>query len=264
MNKITKTEAAENVILKELKLNGCVTVKNAIDKLCVSEATVRRLFARMENKGLGIRSHGKISLPDSTYNFYRYEVSEELYLNEKKQIAKEALKLVKSGDVLFLDSGTTICLFSMALAEVLREKKLINVKIFTNSYMIINILNDLTEVVLIGGKYRPNRKDFCGYMAEKSINSCCFDKCFLGTDGYNPLTGFTTTDFESASICGAAIIRSTNSIILMDSHKFKKSNVACFSTGEDISTIITDPKISEECIKAFKKQGINFRIAKND
>ena len=262
MKNIKKTEAGENILLKELQLNGCVTLKEAIEKFNISEATARRLFTRIESKGLGIRSHGKISLPDSTYNFYRYEASEELYVKEKKQIAAEALKLIKNGDVLFLDSGTTVCLFSMALAEVLRDKRLHKIKVFTNSYMIINILNELAEVVLIGGTYRPNRKDFCGYMAEKSMKDCHFDKCVLGTDGYNSMVGFTTTDFESARICETAIERSENAIILMDSHKYMKATVICFSKGENISTVITDGKMPEEGIRAFKRAGINIKVAK--
>ncbi len=262
MKKIKKTEAGESVLLKELQLNGCVTLKEAIEKFNISEATARRLFTRIESKGLGIRSHGKISLPDSTYNFYRYEASEELYVKEKRQIAQETLKLIKNGDVLFLDSGTTVCLFSMALAEELRCKRLQNIKVFTNSYMIINILNELAEVVMIGGTYRPNRKDFCGYMAEKAMKVCHFDKCILGCDGYNSIVGFTTTDFESARICETAIERSENSIILMDSHKYKKATVISFSKGEEISLVITDDNISKEGIKAFKEVGINLRIVK--
>ena len=89
MEKLKKTQAGENVLLKELQLNGCVTLKDAMQKFNISEATARRLLSRLENKGLGIRSHGKISLPDSTYNFYRYEASEELYVKEKKIIAWE-------------------------------------------------------------------------------------------------------------------------------------------------------------------------------
>lgn len=262
MEKIKKTAASENILLKEMQLNGCVTLKEAMKKFGMSEATVRRLFARMEEKGLGIRSHGKISLPDSTYNFYRYEASEELYVKEKKAIAEEAVKLVRNGDVLFLDSGTTVCLFSMALAEALRQKNKHDIKVFTNSYMIINILNDLAEVVLIGGTYRPNRKDFCGYMAEKAMRDCHFDKSFLGTDGYNAIAGFTTTDFESARICETAIERSDNTVILMDSHKYKKAAVISFSKGENISAVITDHKLSEEGKKAFERGGINLKIVK--
>lgn len=261
MEKIRKTVSAENILLKELQLNGCVTLKEAVKKFNISEATARRLFTRMEKKGLGIRSHGKISLPDSTYNFYRYEASQELYVKEKKIIAEEAVKVVKNGDVLFLDSGTTICLFSMALAEALRQKTIENISVFTNSYMIINILNNLAEVTLIGGTYRPNRKDFCGYMAERAMRDCHFDKCFLGTDGFNKIAGFTTTDFESAKICETAIERSDNAIILMDSHKYQKATVIKFSNGKDISLVIADQNISTEAKKVFADLGINLRIA---
>lgn len=257
-----KTQAGELIIIKELQLNGSVTLKDAMSKLNISEATARRLFSRMEEKGLGIRSHGKISLPDSSYNFYRYDASKELYVKEKKQIVQDAVNIVNSGEVLFLDSGTTVCLFSMAIAEAIRQKKLENVKVFTNSYMIINILNDLAEVCLTGGTYRPHRKDFCGYMAEKALKDYHFDKCFLGTDGFSVDTGFTTTDFESAKICETAIERSTNAIILMDFHKYGKSAPISFSNGNNVSLVITDDKISQEAKTQFLRLGINFKIAK--
>lgn len=259
-----KTLAEENVILKELQLNGTVTIKQAMDILSISEATARRLFSRMEEKGVGIRSHGKISLPDSSLDFYRYDASEELYVKEKKNISELALSFVKDGDVLFLDSGTTVCLFSMALANALRQKTLKNIKIFTNSYMIINILNDLAVVNLIGGTYRPNRKDFCGYLSEKAIGDCHFDKCVLGTDGFNVNSGFTTTDFDSAKICETAIKSSDSVIILMDFHKYGKNALVSFSSGENITAVVTDDKIEKQAIKQFYSMGITVKIAKND
>ncbi len=259
-----KTLADENVILKELQLNGSITLKGAMEKLSVSEATARRLFSRMEEKGIGIRSHGKITLPDSSYNFYRYDVSKELYVKEKKAIANFAVSLVKNGDVLFLDSGTTVCLFSMALADALRQNILKDIKVFTNSYTIINVLNELAVVNLIGGTYRPNRKDFCGYMTEKSIKDCHFDKCFLGTDGYTLEFGFTTTEFESAKICTTAISSADSTIILTDFHKFGSSAMVSFSNGLDVTAVITDDKLSDGMKKELQGRGINVKIVNVD
>ncbi len=256
-----KTIATENVIVKEMQLNGYVTLKGAMKLLDMSEATVRRIFTRVESKGLGIRSHGKISLPDSSYSFYRYETSEELYVKEKKKIAREAINLINDGDTVFLDSGTTVCLFSMAIREAVKQNQLKNVKIFTNSYMIISILNESCVVNLIGGAYRPNRKDFCGYMTEKAIRECHFDKCVLGTDGFKKDGGFSTTDFESAKICETAINNSDNVIILMDSHKYNKSALVNFSKGDDVSVVVTDDKISSEAKIDLMKVGISVRIA---
>ena len=256
-----KTIATENIILKEMQLNGYVSLKGAMKILDLSEATVRRIFARIESKGLGVRSHGRISLPDSSYSFYRYETSEELYVKEKKKIAREAISLLNNGDTVFLDSGTTVCLFSMAIKEAVKQNLLKNLKIFTNSYMIISILNECAVVNLIGGAYRPNRKDFCGYMAEKSINECHFDKCVLGTDGFKKNGGFSTTDFESAKICETAIKNSDNVIILMDSHKYNKSALVNFSKGDDVSIVVTDDKISTEAKIELMKVGVSVRVA---
>lgn len=256
-----KTVAQETVLLKELQMSGSVTLQDTIEKMGISVSTARRLFIRMEEKGYAIRSHGKISLPDSTYSFYSYETSEELYVKEKKAIAKEAISLISDGDTLFLDSGTTVCLFSMALAEALRQKNLKNITVFTNSYMIINILNGCATVNLVGGTFRPNRKDFCGYMAERAIRDCHFSKCFLGTDGYHSSIGFTTTDFESAKICEAAMPNSDNSVILMDSHKFGRAALVGFSKGDDISLVISDEKLKKEQRDELLRNGINLRIA---
>lgn len=258
-----KTIAQETVLLKELQMSGSVTLQDTMEKLGISAATARRLFVRMEEKGYGIRTHGKLSLPDSTFSFYNYEASEELYVKEKKEIAKEAVSILSDGDTLFLDSGTTVCLFSMALADALRQKTLKNVNVFTNSYMIINILNGCATVNLIGGTFRSNRKDFCGYMAEKAIKDCHFDKCILGTDGYCNSIGFTTTDFESAKICEAAIENSNNAVILMDSHKFGKAAMVGFSKKENISLVITDNKMKKEHRNELLRGGINLKIANN-
>ena len=258
-----KTIAQETVLLKELQMSGSITLQDAMEKMEISAATARRLFTRMEEKGYGIRSHGKISLPDSTYSFYSYEASEELYVKEKKAIAKETVSLISDDETLFLDSGTTVCLFSMALADALRQKALKNITVFTNSYMIINILNGCATVNLIGGTFRPHRKDFCGYMAEKAIKDCHFNKCILGTDGYHGSIGFSTTDFESARICECAIENSDNSIILMDSHKFGKAALVGFAKGDKVSLVVSDGKLKKEQQNEFLRNGINIRIADN-
>ena len=255
-----KTLAQETILLKELQMSGSVSLTDTMEKLGISSATARRLFCRMEEKGYGIRSYGKISLPDSTYSFYSYEASEELYVKEKKAIAKEAASYISDGDTLFLDSGTTVCLFSMALADALRQKTLKNVNVFTNSYMIINILNGLTTVNLIGGTFRPNRKDFCGYIAERTIKDCHFDKCILGTDGYYKSIGFSTTDFESARICEAAIENSDKTIILMDSHKFGKAALVGYSKGDNVSLVISDGKLKKDAQNEFISAGINIHV----
>ncbi len=257
-----KTLANEIEILKEMQLNGFATLQGAIKKLNVSEATARRLFSRMEEKGYGIRSHGKINLPDSSYSFYRYETSKELYVKEKKLIAKEAVKIIEDGESLYLDSGTTISYLGVEICQAIKQKVIKNIKIFTNSHVIFNSLKDVTEINLIGGSYRTNRKDFYGNMAEKVIKNCCFDKCFLGTDGFSEKMGFTATDYSSARICELAINNSKSTVILMDSHKYKKAALVSFSKGDNITMVVTDDKIPSNVPKYFLGKGVKLMIVK--
>lgn len=260
MNKIKMQEA---MLLKELQLKGKVSLKEVMLKFGFSESTARRLFTRTEKNGIGIRSFGYIQLvSEEPFNIYSYESSEAKRLKEKKAIAAEAVKLLKDGDSIFLDSGTTVFQFTVMLNDVLLQSKLKNIKVFTNSLSNLNVLQKTATVNLIGGEYRPNRRDFCGYVTEKTIKDYHFDKCFLGTDGFALKNGFTTTDFNTSRISQAAITNSDKSFILMDSSKFNTPSTISFSTGKDIFALICDEKATKEQKEICYKSGISIIVAK--
>lgn len=257
-----KTVMQELVLLKELKTKKKVTLNETIELLSISESTARRIFARLEEKGECIRGYGSISLFNPNENTaYNFESVESVRIGQKEKISKEAVKLVESNDVIFLDSGTTVSHFVLALSQILEQKKLSNITIFTNSLVNLNNLHKYVTVNLIGGKYRDNRKDFCGYIAEEAINGLHFTKCFLGTDGYSKEVGFTTTDFNTARLSKLAISNSEKSIILMDSSKFNNLSLVGFAKSGSISTVITDDEVTDENKKTILSAGISIIIA---
>lgn len=257
-----KTKLQETILLKELQLSGHISIRDAMEKMSLSESTARRLFTRMEEKGLAIRSHGAIGLPSSTYNYYHYDTSKSMHVEEKRTIARETVKMLREGDTIFLDSGTTVFLFALALNEEVQQKRLKNIRVFTNSFMIVDNLNQLISVNLAGGEYRSHRKDFCGYVTEKVIKEFHYNRCILGTDGFSAESGFSTTDFNTARICEAAISRSDNVIVLMDSHKFDNPATISYSMGENISAVVIDDGVTEEHKKMLTDAGVPVIVAK--
>ena len=257
-----KTKLQETILLKELQLSGHISIRDAMEKMSLSESTARRLFTRMEEKGLAIRSHGAIGLPSSTYNYYHYDTSKSMHVEEKRAIARETVKMLREGDTIFLDSGTTVFLFALALNEEVQQKRLKNIRVFTNSFMIVDNLNQLISVNLTGGEYRSHRKDFCGYVTEKVIKEFHYNRCILGTDGFSAERGFSTTDFNTARICEAAISRSDNVIVLMDSHKFDNPATISYSMGENISAVVIDDGVTEEHKKMLTDAGVPVIVAK--
>ncbi len=241
----------EMILLKELNIRKVLSIDSAMQLLHVSESTVRRLFASMEEKGICVRNSGCIKLLNNDFtNIYVYEHMESTNVSEKTIIAEKALSYIKPGDILFLDAGTTLARLSMAIIQAIQEKKLANITIFTNSLINFNLLKDHCVVNLIGGEYRENRKDFYGAITEMIIKNICFSKCFIGTDGYSKSKGFIATDFVSASVLKNVIESSELCYILADTNKFGKTSGMRFAGNEEVTAVITnDPKGLEDISK---------------
>ena len=238
---MNKTQRNESILLKELNVQKRIDIKGAMQLLGVSESTARRLFVNLEQKGVCVRGHGRIRILSNDFtSAYVYETVENAEEAEKEVIAKKALQLIQNGDSLFLDAGTTLAKLSARIADAFRNNSLRDLTIFTNSLVNFNILKDYAKVNLIGGEYRDNRKDFCGIITEMAIQSICFNKCFVGTDGYSKGVGFTASDFQTAKISKLLIANSGEGYILATKEKFKQSSGICFAKEEDITAVITN------------------------
>ena len=104
-----KTERQEQLLLEQLGHRHTLTLAEAKTLLGVSESTARRLFIRLESSGAAVRRYGGIQLlQESPAADYLYEQVEGQYAAQKRQIGRCAAEMIESGDVLYLDSGTTM------------------------------------------------------------------------------------------------------------------------------------------------------------
>lgn len=242
-------------LLDRLHIMDRLSLRDAMEMLDVSESTARRIFTRMEEEGLVIRTHGGIQKPGHMFTGYSFDTGREENIDKKQAIGREAVKLVDDGDVIFCDSGTTVQCFCASLAERIRREG-IHVKIYTNSLANIEILQDVEEIILVGGKYRPNRRDFCGYVADQTMSYLYYNKVFLGADGCKGLTAFSTTDLETARINQIAIENSDQAFILVDSSKFHTGSHVMYAPLRSLHAVITDEKIGQEEMEALRKSQV--------
>ena len=112
-----KTEERETLLINVLRNRSLLSVAEATEYLHVSEATVRRLFTRLESNGTAIRYHGGIRIPQPVDN-YSFEHYREVHDKEKKRIGYFAAHQIEDGDSIYLDCGTTI----LRMAEALRQR----------------------------------------------------------------------------------------------------------------------------------------------
>lgn len=251
----------EQILLDNLNYKFKLSVSDTVDLLGVSEATVRRLFARLEKKGSAIRIYGGIQIAGDNPFSYSFEKVKAENLNEKRAIGVHASNMVKENSIIYIDSGTTTAQFCRALSKRIKGKEISNIIIFTNSIENLNILSGECEINLIGGKYRPHRKDFYGYIAETTVKKIHFTDCFLGTDGFSKDLHFMTTDFDTAALNEIVLDKSDNKYIIADSSKFSKESFVrfCNLLNPNIS-IITDAKINEQEVMPLLKQHSNLIV----
>ncbi len=248
----------EQEILNALKLTNQLTIDDVVKLLGISESTARRIFISLEKEGLILRTYGGISLASANDNNYTYERLETSCVEEKIRIGIAAADFIENHDILFLDTGTTLPHMCMALTKRIEEGKLNSLKIFTTSLVNLNLLSKFTQVILIGGIYRPERRDFYGFITEEAFRDLHFNKCFLGTDGYDE-NGFTTTDFDTARLNRLALDHSKRKYILTDSSKYKKNAMVNYSKIEQINCIITN-YCPDEMMNKFNENNTEVKI----
>ncbi|HBG77448.1 MAG TPA: hypothetical protein DDW84_01170 [Phycisphaerales bacterium] len=246
----TVKDRKEKIISAAIK-NGFVSIIEMADKLGVCEATVRRDIQAIATDGVLEVAHGGAFLAkNSDYSF----ISKSLRNAEaKKTIAELAAEMVKDGDQIFLDSGTTC----FEMTKYLRAKK--SVSIILNSVRTAAELNSPgLNVLMLGGKYRPDRLDCIGPIAYQTLDRLRGYTAFLGTDGMSRDFGFTSVDVESASIFGLAVKNCKQAILLADSSKFDKPSLYKTTSIRSISTVITEKKPNADWCKFFDKNNIKL------
>lgn len=213
------------------------------------------MFEQLEQSGNAIRVHGGIRCVAQTPTTYSFEYGSKLNIDKKAAIGAAACEFLEDGDVVFCDSGTTIQCFCAAIVHRLRSEKL-SIKIYTNSLANLELLSPYLPVNLVGGEYRANRKDFCGYMTEQALRGVYFTKSFVGADGCIDGNVFTTTDFDTVRINEIAMQNSGQTFMLTDSSKFSLPSHVAYAPAEKIGTVITDDDVPREVLSQLKKAGV--------
>ncbi|MCA9449524.1 MAG: DeoR/GlpR transcriptional regulator, partial [Candidatus Omnitrophica bacterium] len=97
----------QSLLLEYLKEAKKASVSDLSKDFNVSEATIRRDLTKLERLGFLVKTYGGAILSNSTQYEFSYNERLSRHVEEKERIGKFAATLVKPGESVFLDSGTT-------------------------------------------------------------------------------------------------------------------------------------------------------------
>ena len=152
MKRKFSAEERRSLLLNQLKADGKIYVTDLMKQFDVSEVSIRKDLAILEEKKLLLRvKGGAVDMHQSgDYDDMTISQKQRLHSREKQLLGKFAAEMISDGETIILDSGTT----TMEIAKNLEGFN--DLTVITNALDIAITLNhyDRFSVIALGGKMR--------------------------------------------------------------------------------------------------------------
>ena len=252
------SEPRRRRILEWLQEEGSARVRELAAAFHVSEATIRQDLERLENEGFITREHGGAYLNTTTapqpgvMTLHHQE-----NMDKKRKIGVLAAGLVKDGETLILDAGTT----TTEIATRLTNRR--NLTLITNALNIAIILGSVPTfaVHMPGGQFKSPTLSLSGDKSVEYFSNIFAGKLFLATAGVDLEAGLTYPSFADLQLKEAMIKAAAHVYLVADSTKIGKSSFTRLGSLDVIQSLITDDGIPDAVAKEFERRGVEVLVA---
>jgi len=241
-------------IMETLEEQERVTVDELVRRFLVSAVTIRGDLDSLAGAGLLIRSHGGALKRDEAADDVPIAVKETQHHAEKVRIGQAAAQMIRDGETIMLDSGTT----TAEIARQVRGMRLSALNVITNA---LNIAMELAtvpfaRVIMIGGILRQMSYSLSGPHAEQTLRHLHADRLFLGVDGLDPGIGLMTPDVLEAQLNAIMIQVSREVVVVADSSKFERRSLSVIARVEAVHKLITDTRADPDKLAALRERNV--------
>ncbi|MFC3219161.1 DeoR/GlpR family DNA-binding transcription regulator [Tianweitania populi] len=223
------------MLAAQLKAEGVLHLKQAAERLGVSEMTVRRDLAAAPDTFhyLG----GYILAPQTERDgLYRLDKENDEHAEAKDAACRRVAALIAPGDTIFLDCGTT----TPHLIAYLPTEVPLTVVCYS-----LNIANRLAQrpnirMILLGGLFHPAAQTFSGDEAIHAMEHLRINHAILSAGGVHDQQGVTCSNFNEVPIKQIAMQRALRKTLVIDSSKLRTVRPAFFAKISQFDEIVTE------------------------
>jgi len=244
-------------ILELLSQLGRVYAVELSVTLGVSEDTVRRDLKQLDELKLLRRVHGgalPLQIESQEYR-ERHEEVDPL----KQRVALAAVPLIKEGQTVLIDSGSTCLQLAMNLPTDF------NFTVVTPSPLVATKLihHNNIELILLGGKIFKPAVMALGATTNAMLRKIHFDSCFLGVCALHPSQGLSIGQIDEAETL-ATIIEQSEQVVTLTSHlKLGKMSTHKVCSTRKIDCLVTDSNSDPKLLSLFSDQGVNIKVCED-
>lgn len=244
--------------------NGSVLVDDLVKKFSVSPATARRDLDELAHQQFIVRTHGGAALAPSTGALpLRYRSAR--MGAEKRRIAEAAVAMLKPGDVVAMNGGTT----TTEIAQELGAHAASDPRFGTDSITVVtnavNIAYELSvreevQVVVTGGMARSRTYELIGPLTSLVLPAIDVHTVFVGLDSISAQYGVLTQHDGEADV-GAALVRAASHVVAVADHtKFTTRAFARICDLKDVDLVISDNGLDPAIAQTIRAAGPELQL----
>jgi len=236
-----KGQSRLDQIMDYLKSHNLVTVDQLVAAIAASPATIRRDLIKLDQEGVISRSHGGVTLNRFIPNQPTTLEKKQRHLAEKQAIAHAAASLVKSGDAVVLDAGTT-------MLELARQLPHLPLRVITADLHIALFLSEFKqiEVTIIGGRIDDSSQSCIGEHGRRLLRNIYPDIAFVSCNSWSMEKGITAPTEEKAGLKQDLLANARRRVLLADSSKYGSWSLFQAAPLQQLTDIITDKLLTSE------------------
>ncbi len=236
-------------ILERLARDGQVVAKALAEELATSEDTIRRDLRELAQAGKLQRVHGG-ALPASPAAG-DLRAREELAVDEKVQLGRHGASLIKPGQLVILDGGTTALQVARHLAHDLRA----TIVTHSPTVAVAAAAQPHVEILMLGGRLFRHSMVNVGAEVIAAASRLRADLYFMGVTGLHPAVGLSTGDPEEAAVKRALHDRSAETVVLASSEKLMSASPFVVAPLEAAQAVVVTADAPAEGVRSLRAAG---------
>lgn len=216
-----------------------------------SSITIRRDLAELAEQGALQRTHGGAAPASERGRAFPFGLRESEDTAAKDALAKAAARLVRPGQAVLVDNGTT----ALAVARQLGGVGVTALALSLHAAAALAARSG-NEVIVPGGAVDADDLSFMGADAVDAVRAMRFDIAFLGACSADPAHGLTVSTWADAKIKRAALQSSTRTVLVATAEKFTRTSAHRFGAFADLDTIITTAEAPAAILYEARQAGV--------
>jgi DeoR/GlpR family transcriptional regulator of sugar metabolism len=243
------TDERHTFIRRELAAKGRILAGDLAARFGVSDDTARRDLRDLAKMGECRRVYGGAVTPAPRAEPIGIRL--KLASDEKLRLATAASRLVKDGQSLFIDGGST----NTIMAGLLPVNTTLTVA--TNSLGVASALagHQSIRLIILGGVHNPALGTCVGGQTLRAISEFNADMFFLGSCGIDAKHGATAFDDAEAEVKRAMAGNSSSIVVIATSDKLATAAPFHVARPETIRHLVVDRDAPVEKCAQFERNG---------